>query len=710
MRVSSGFLARRTPGIHIFGNIHTCSGFADLQGAAGINHHRHFIDKGGRIGLRLFQRLGMRAVGEAARMQSDHALLDIVAAEEVAPVVEQHFVVVVVVVIERHLQRAGVAFHWARSKGADHKTIGDKGGVRRRRQVITVAHQRANIAPVEAYHGVVAMPADHIQWVVGVSHSADLTTTLDANLPGVLVLLGLEGVIDARMIEHCRVEDRLRAEQALVRQLISTIGAFDQQHKGRLAGLYAPRGATRNQRAIALAGNIIEVERMRAQRPLPVDPTGRRMLVVQVRRGAEKTLAAHLALVGAFGKVAVRLARTLAFTQGKTDPVTAHNRTPSWINPAPVAGPNPLSVRGNYAALDLVFLDGLEQRLEVALATALVTLALDDLEEDRANHCIGENLQQDAVITRRAVDQDAQFAQYIRRLAMPGHAGVDFVVVGAGSDHKIHAIGPQLAHGGVDILAAQGNMLDALALIFANKFLDLRLVVGRLVDRDANLAARRGHGARQQAGELAFDVEVADLAEVGDALVEPRPHVHLPTLDVVGQVIQLFQANRIVVRCAAFDVLEVDVVDGLVAEAVHQIQQGAADALDAGNIQLAKIGVATDQFGALGFHVGSGLGGVLHAEGHGAGTRAVLQTEFTHVPSRAAVQHEVDVVLLEQPDLFRAVLGGFGEAHGCEQLTQLLDAFGGRCGVFDELEAVGTDRVVLFDLVHGVHCASSLLF
>jgi hypothetical protein len=33
----------------------------------------------------------------------------------------------------------------------------------------------------------------------------------------------------------------------------------------------------------------------------------------------------------------------------------------------------------------------------------------------------------------------------------------------------------------------------------------------------------------------------------------------------------------------------------------------------------------------------------------------------------------------------------------------------GRRGVFDELEAVGADGVVLLDLVHGVHCASSLL-
>ena len=46
----------------------------------------------------------------------------------------------------------------------------------------------------------------------------------------------------------------------------------------------------------------------------------------------------------------------------------------------------------------LVALDALEQRLEVALAEALVALALDDLEEDRADRVLGEDLQQLALL------------------------------------------------------------------------------------------------------------------------------------------------------------------------------------------------------------------------------------------------------------------------------------------------------------------------
>ncbi|MCY1354756.1 hypothetical protein D9M69_411470 [compost metagenome] len=176
----------------------------------------------------------------------------------------------------------------------------------------------------------------------------------------------------------------------------------------------------------------------------------------------------------------------------------------------------------------------------------------------------------------------------------------------------------------------------------------------------------------------------------------------------MGQVVDALQAHGVVIRRTALDELEVDVVDALVAVAVDQVQQRTADALDAGNVQFAEVGVAADQGGAPGLDVGGGLGRVLHPEGHGAGARAVLQAELAHVAGGVAVEDDVDVVLLEQPDFLGAVLGGLGEAHGGEQLAQLLDAFGGRCGEFDELETVGPDGVVLLDLGHGVHSASSL--
>src|SRR5690242_8965600 len=60
-----------------------------------------------------------------------------------------------------------------------------------------------------------------------------------------------------------------------------------------------------------------------------------------------------------------------------------------------------------HPALHLIALDALEQRLEVALAEPLVALALDDLEEDRADRVLGEDLQQLALLGLGVgVDQD----------------------------------------------------------------------------------------------------------------------------------------------------------------------------------------------------------------------------------------------------------------------------------------------------------------
>src|SRR4051794_29967929 len=49
--------------------------------------------------------------------------------------------------------------------------------------------------------------------------------------------------------------------------------------------------------------------------------------------------------------------------------------------------------RSEHAATHLVELDAFEQRLEVALSKAFIALALDDLEEDRTDHVLSEDLE-----------------------------------------------------------------------------------------------------------------------------------------------------------------------------------------------------------------------------------------------------------------------------------------------------------------------------
>ena len=103
-----------------------------------------------------------------------------------------------------------------------------------------------------------------------------------------------------------------------------------------------------------------------------------------MRRRAEETVAADLALEGAGRQVGMRLARGLAFDARKFDPVARHR----------------FHVL-QHAAANLVGFDAFEQGAEIALAEALIALALDDLEEDRADGVLGEDLQQQAAVRRR---------------------------------------------------------------------------------------------------------------------------------------------------------------------------------------------------------------------------------------------------------------------------------------------------------------------
>ena len=56
-------------------------------------------------------------------------------------------------------------------------------------------------------------------------------------------------------------------------------------------------------------------------------------------------------------------------------------------------------------------------------------------------------------------------------------------------------------------------------------------------------AARAGQRARDQAGELAFDVEETDLPEVEQLRVEVEPRVHVAALHVVGQMIEIVESR-----------------------------------------------------------------------------------------------------------------------------------------------------------------------
>src|SRR5436190_10912192 len=141
----------------------------------------------------------------------------------------------------------------------------------------------------------------------------------------------------------------------------------------------------------------------------------------------------------------------------------------------------------------LVGFYGFEQRAEIALAESLVALPLDDLEEDRADDGLGEDLQQLVLVVvlvhALAVDEDLVALQAREVLAVVGHAGVDAIVVGVRRAEETDLARLQRLHGGVDVLAGERDVLDPFAVVDVEVFLDLRLLVRGLVDRDADPAA-----------------------------------------------------------------------------------------------------------------------------------------------------------------------------------------------------------------------------
>jgi hypothetical protein len=355
---------------------------------------------------------------------------------------------------------------------------------------------------------------------------------------------------------------------------------------------------------------------------------------------------------------------------------------------------------------DLVEFDRLEQGAEIAFAETLVALALDDLEEDRSDHVLGEDLQQQLAlgVVAVAIDQDAQAAQFVEVLAVVRQAPVDQFVVGPDGvlerDAGVACAGPS-----VDIVGAERDVLDALAVVLVEVFGDLRLVVGGLVDRDADLPARRGHRLRLQARQPAFDVEVAHLAEVEQVLVELGPFLHAAAVHVVGQVVDVGQAVAGRAGLGAGNGDEVDVVDAdvadragrralegvLAAPAVDEVQQRVADALDGRDVQFHRAVLVVEAPGAQFERAAVGKSGVVDADRDGADRLAVLAREALRERIGLGIDDEVDLALAIQGHVLVAMARDGGKAHLFEQRAH---RFRIRRRVFDEFETVGSHRVV----------------
>ncbi len=250
--------------------------------------------------------------------------------------------------------------------------------------------------------------------------------------------------------------------------------------------------------------------------------------------------------------------------------------------------------------------------------------------------------------------------------------------------------------------------LDTLAVVAAQVLDDLAVLRAVLVDRDADAATRRGQRAAVEAGELALDVEEADLAEIEQVAVEAEPLVHIALVDVVGQVVEVVEADPL--RVCAVDPVELGVVGVGLVILVGEVEQRPADALDGGPVE--RLVRPLVRLGPLRHRVTEGVLGIDHPPGHRGRAGTVLGDEPLGEAAGFGVQDIGDVALLPELDRLRLVGRGVHEAHAPEEVAQGLRVGAGK---LDELEPVGAGGVLGADrglggvVGEGTHLASSCM-
>src|SRR5579864_2228194 len=348
--------------------------------------------------------------------------------------------------------------------------------------------------------------------------------------------------------------------------------------------------------------------------------------------------------------------------------------------------------RIEHATSNLIEFDRFEERAEIALAETLVAAPLDDLEEDRTDHRLREDLQQQsASLGGRADDQDAVALERLQVETVAGQSRIDPFIISVGHIHELHAVRGKRPDGGNDIAGLERDVLNALTVICREIFGDLRLVVGALVDGNANLAAWARHRLGAQPRELALDIEIADLAEVEEVFVELGPESHAAPMHIVRQVIDRDEPDTPGLGLGAGDGNEIDIVDRMVTIAIDQIDQAAADPLDRGNVEFHRADLAVHRLGAESDRALMGLGGVAHAKGDRADRGTVQPGERLGETLRFGIDDEVDIALAVERHLLGTMASDHGEAHALEEPAERRSI---RRRILHEFEPVGPHGIV----------------
>src|SRR5580658_10004151 len=99
--------------------------------------------------------------------------------------------------------------------------------------------------------------------------------------------------------------------------------------------------------------------------------------------------------------------------------------------------------------------------------------------------------------------------------------------------HELHPLRMQSVPGVEDIVRAQRHVLNALAPVLLNEFLNLidliaSALVLRLVDGNADFSAGRGKRAAGESRVFAADIKILVLVKIKYAMVEVLEVIHAP--------------------------------------------------------------------------------------------------------------------------------------------------------------------------------------
>ena len=284
---------------------------------------------------------------------------------------------------------------------------------------------------------------------------------------------------------------------------------------------------------------------------------------------------------------------------------------------------------------------------------------------------------------------------------MTGQTGIEHLVIGvAGRCHQRHTSQRQAVHHGGQVVTHQGNVLNAFAVELHQILFNLPTALfGLFIQRNADLAVRRGQRSGREAGVVALNVEEANFAKIEQPLVKIGPERHASAVHVVGQVVNQLQAvaHRVVVH--PVDKVKVNVVDRLaVFETVNQVQRRAANAFDGRQPQLHRAGGNVDRLGTQRQRAVVGVVRVLDPKRHAAGTGPVFGGKVGRHAVGFTVDDEVDLPLAVQHHVLGPVFGHQREAHALEHRLQQARRGGRKLHKFKAHQA---HRVVAY-VCHGV--------